>query len=61
MDLDDADRFLGSPHMHRIALQHGLWDGRGKLDFTAAFSLGEYGNKCGSASKPEAPLRRTRT
>jgi len=45
VDLDDADRFLGSPHMHRVALQHGLWDGRGKLDFTAAFSLGEYGNK----------------
>jgi len=45
VDLDDPDFFLGSRNMSAIALAHGLWDGQGKLDFTNAFSLGEYGNK----------------
>ena len=40
VDLDDPDFFLGSRNMSTIALAHGLWDGQGKLDFTAAFSLG---------------------
>lgn len=31
--------------MHGIALRHKLWDGQGKLDFTAAFSDGEYLHK----------------
>ena len=46
IDLDDSKKFLGGPkEMGGIAQAHGLWDGKGKLDFTAAFSLGEYGNK----------------
>lgn len=45
VNLTDPRNFLGSANMHAIARAHGLWDGRGALDFTAAFSDGEYLHK----------------
>lgn len=45
VNLTDGHRFVGSANMNAIARRHGLWDGRGLLDFTAAFSDGEYLHK----------------
>jgi dipeptidase len=45
VDLSDPHSFLGSPNMHFIAKAHGLWDGRGRLDFTRTYSDGEYLHK----------------
>lgn len=42
VDLTDTANYLGSSNMHKIALAHGFWDGKGLLDFTLAFSNGEY-------------------
>lgn len=44
VDLADTVNFLGSSNMHQIAERHGLWDPSSgePLDFTAAFSDGEY-------------------
>jgi len=44
VDLLDKHSFLGSSNLHSVALSYGLWDGRGLLDFTGAFSGGEYAN-----------------
>ena len=45
VDLDDSHTFLGSSNMKSIALEYGLWDGKGLLDFSGAFSGGEYASK----------------
>jgi dipeptidase len=45
VDLTDEVNFLGSANLHRIAREYGLWDGRGLLSFTDAYSGGEYSNK----------------
>mmetsp|Transcript_3767 Transcript_3767/g.5048 ORF Transcript_3767/g.5048 Transcript_3767/m.5048 type:complete len:609 (-) Transcript_3767:738-2564(-) len=45
VNLSDTRNFLGSTNMHSVALSHGLWDGKGLLDFTLSFSKGEYGHK----------------
>jgi len=45
VNLTDARNFLGSKNMHSIAKAHGFWNGVGLLDFTAAFSDGEYLHK----------------
>jgi len=45
VDLTDSHTFLGSDNMFDIAKKFKLWDGKGKLDFTGAFSGGEYGSK----------------
>ena len=37
----------------QIARAHGLWDGKGLLDFTKAFSKGEYGHKYYSGKSAE--------
>lgn len=42
VNLSDTFSFLGSSNMHAIAREHKLWDGRGELDFTKAYSYGEY-------------------
>ena len=35
----------GQATVQAVALAHGLWDGAGPLDFTRAYSRGEYANK----------------
>ena len=45
IDLNDTESFVGSSNLHSTALAYRLWDGTGRLDFTRAFSLGEYSNK----------------
>ena len=41
----DKRNFLHSANMHSVALEKGLWDGNGLLDFTATYSDGEYAHK----------------
>ena len=41
----------------QIAREHGLWDGKGLLDFTKAFSKGEYGHKYYSGESAEINRR----
>lgn len=41
----DTHNFLHSTNMHSIAMEKGLWDGEGMLDFTATYSDGEYAHK----------------
>jgi len=45
IDLSDSANFLGSASLHATARAYQLWDGKGALDFTRAFSLGEYASK----------------
>ena len=49
VNLSDSYNFLGSKNMMEIATKHKLWPLPGRendlLDFTAAFSDGEYGSK----------------
>ena len=45
VDLSDSHTFLGSGNMHAVAKEYALWDGKGLLDFTRAFSGGEYLSK----------------
>jgi len=45
IDLGDSANFLGSSNLLDTARTYGLWDGKGALDFTRAFSLGEYASK----------------
>jgi len=45
VNLTDTHTFLGSANLHSVALAHGLWDGVGLLDFTKAYSKGEYTHK----------------
>ena len=45
LDLSDGANFLGSANLLATARAYGLWDGEGALDFTRAFSLGEYASK----------------
>jgi len=54
IDLSDSAHFLGSGNLHDVAKEHKLWDGRGRLDFTAAFSResrGEYGSMYGAGRR----------
>lgn len=55
VDLEDSFNFLGSGGMHALALKYGLWDGRGLLSFTDAFSGGEYSNRYYSGRSRIAP------
>ena len=45
VNLTDGANFLGSANMLSIAAEHSLWDGVGLLDFTKAYSRGEYAHK----------------
>ncbi len=45
VNTSDAFNFLASSNVHEVALAHGLWDGVGLLDFTKAYSRGEYTHK----------------
>ena len=45
VNMTDTFNYMGSTNMHGIAVKHGLWDGKGLLDFTKAFSYGEYTHK----------------
>jgi len=45
IDLSDSANFVGSSNLLSTARAYGLWDGHGLLDFTRAFSLGEYASK----------------
>ena len=45
VNLSDTENFMGSLNMHSTALELGLWDGEGALDFTAVYSDGEYSHK----------------
>jgi len=45
IDASDEHTFLYSGSAHAVALETGLWDGHAPLDFTGAFSSGEYGSK----------------
>jgi len=58
VNLSDATTFLGSASMHDIAKEYGLWDGTGMLDFTLAFSRGEYTHKYYSGRRMWDGLRR---
>lgn len=41
IDREDPHAFIYSASVHDVALAYGLWDGRGKLDFTGTYSAGE--------------------
>eukprot|EP00966_Prymnesium_polylepis_P319523 7375970-Prymnesium_polylepis.2 len=58
VDLTDTHTFLGSANLHSVALAYDLWDGRGRLDFTAAYSGGEYANKYYTGRRVWDGLRR---
>jgi hypothetical protein len=45
VNLTDSFTYLGSDNLHSIAKEHGFWDGKGLLDFTKAYSGGDYGHK----------------
>ena len=58
MNLSDTFTFLGSSNMLSIAIAHKLWDGVGLIDFTKAYSRGEYAHKYYSGRRMWDGLRR---
>ena len=58
LNLSDSANFLGSAQLHATARAYRLWDGHGLLDFTRAFSIGEYGSKYYSGRRMWDGLRR---
>lgn len=45
VNLTNSHIFIGSTNLHSVARAHGLWNGKGLLDFTKVYSRGEYGSK----------------
>jgi dipeptidase len=42
LNMSEPNNYLASDNVHQVALDHGLWDGTGLLDFTKTYSKGEY-------------------